>query len=68
MQRLGALAGVNLTARSRDDAKRAERSKVRQAMMSLKAQYRRADPEERQFIRQAFQDYQRGEYRRIESR
>ena len=68
MQRLGALAGVNLTVRSKEDAQRAERSKVRQAMMALKAQYRRADPEERQFIRQAFQDYQRGEYRRIENR
>jgi hypothetical protein len=58
-QRLGSLVGANLMSRSREDAISAEKVKVAQALRGLKAQYRKADPDEREYIMNSFRDYQR---------
>lgn len=67
-QRLLDLMGVKLMHRNREDAIRMEKVKVRRSLEELKKQYRKAGPEEREFIKGVFEDYQRGEYRRIEAR
>ena len=66
-QRLLDSVGVKLMHRNRENAIRSERFKVRQALEDLRAQYRKAGPEEREFIQGVFDDYARGEYRRIEA-
>lgn len=65
--RLSRLIGLNVMTRKPQDLINAERRKVGQTMEGLKRQWKRADPEEREMIRQAFQDYRAGEYRKFAS-
>lgn len=65
-ERALSLAGVKATSRSPEDMIQAERSRVRQTIMSVRSAYQRStDPDERKFLEQSLQDYARGEYRKI---
>ena len=67
-QRLADVGGLKLMQRNREDAIRSEKFKVRAAMRELKGAYKKAGPEDREYIKGVFEDYVRGEYRRIEAR
>lgn len=64
-QRLASLTGVKTKIASRDDLIRWERLKVRQVIREAKRAYRRATPEQQEYIRGLIEDYSRGAYRRI---
>ena len=51
--------------RVREELIKSERVRVRQILRAMKKRYRYADPEERAMIREAMEDYARGELRRI---
>jgi len=53
--------------KKREDIILAEKRRVRMVMEDLRAEYRRADPERRQFIQQVFRDYAAGAYRKIKA-
>lgn len=65
---LSGLAGVKLMSRKPEDMIRGEKIRVTQAIRSLEKSYAKASPEEREFIKQALQDYSGGSYRKFESR
>ena len=65
-QRLASAAGINVQSRSRENIIAMEKVRVRQALIAMRASYRKANPEEREAILQAMRDYANGEYRRFE--
>lgn len=67
-QTLVSMSVGRVTERKREDVIRGEKLRVRSVILGLRAQYRRADPEKREMIRQVMEDYQRGEFRRIGAR
>lgn len=67
LDRLGPLAGLSVATRNREEMIRSERIKVRMAILAMRKAYRRADPDEREYLRTVLEDYQRGEFRRIEA-
>jgi hypothetical protein len=66
--RISKLAGINVMTRKKEDIIRGEKIRVVQAIKSLEKAYFKADPAEREFIREALQDYSRGAYRKFENR
>jgi hypothetical protein len=61
--RLGAAVGLNIQTRSREEIIRSRRIKAMTNIREMRSAYRRADPEEREFIRTAMQDYMDQEMR-----
>lgn len=67
-QRLGSLVGLNLMGRSRESAINAEKVNAKRALDALKIQYKKADPDEREYIRGVFEDISRsGRLPRVEA-
>lgn len=66
LDRLGNLAGMNIQTRSKEEVIKQERIKAQQTIREYMKTYKKADPEERELIREALQDYQRGLYRHFE--
>lgn len=64
-ERVSSLLGVETMGRSKESLVQAEQSKVRQAVESYRAAYKRAVPEEKKLIEDVLQDYSRGQYRKI---
>ncbi len=64
--RLANLLGINLQTRNKEDVIRQERLKAQQAMKDYMKMYKKADPDEKELIRDALQDYQRGLYRHFD--
>jgi hypothetical protein len=61
--RLGAAAGINIQTRSREDIIRSRKAKAMKNVREMRAQYKRADPEEREFILDSMKDYIKQEIR-----
>lgn len=61
--RLGAAVGLNIQTRGREDIIRSRKLKAIKNVKEMQSQYRRADPEEREFIKDAMQDYIQQEIR-----
>ncbi len=67
LYRLADAAGVKIMDRKKEDLIRSEKLRVRKALNDLKSQYRKAGPEDREYIKGVFSDFVQGEYRRIEA-
>lgn len=67
-QRLASFVGARVMEGNREDMIRMEKFRVRKVLDELRSEYRRSGPDERETIRQIFEDYARGEYRRIEAK
>lgn len=65
-QSVAKLFGVPVANRDRDEIIRGEKIRVRKAIEALRGAYGRSGPDQRQYIREAMNDYSRGEYRRLE--
>ncbi len=61
--RLGAAAGLNIRTQSRDDIIRSRKAKAIKNVREMRSQYKRADPEEREFILNSMRDYIKQEIR-----
>jgi hypothetical protein len=61
--RLGAAVGVNVMTRSKEDVVRSRKMKAMKNVREMRAQYKRADPEEREFILDSMKDYIKQEIR-----
>lgn len=69
IERLGALVGVPITARTKEDFKKQEQLRVMKIIKNLSPAYRKGDDEEKATIRGYIEDIrERGMYRHIEER
>lgn len=64
--RIGNLLGANVQTRKSEDVIRTERIKAVQTMKGYQKAYLKADPDERELIKEAFKDYTRGQYRHFD--
>ena len=68
IERLGALVGIPITARTKEDFKKQEQMRVMKVIKNLSPAYKKGDDEEKATIRQYIEDYRKGDYRHFEER
>jgi len=62
------VGGPKVMTRNREQMIRSEQIRARKVIESYRAMYHRADPERKEFIREAIEDYSRGLYRKFKGR
>lgn len=66
IDRIGNLLGANIQTRGKKEIIRSERIKAMQTIQDYMKTYNKADPEERELIKEAMRDYQRGLFRHFD--